>query len=100
MIMPADPAPDAVGQAGNYAAVVQLASDPDGAVVQLRVRGCWDWRLFLEVRTTVLKCLVEHPAAMILDLRGLQDPTASSTALWFALRRAAEAMRPPVQMGL
>jgi anti-sigma regulatory factor (Ser/Thr protein kinase) len=100
MMMPTDPAPDAVGQASDHSAVLQLVSDPDGAVVQLRVRGCWDWRVFLEVRAAVLKCLVEHPAAMILDLRGLQDPTASSAALWFAMRRAAEAMRPPVRIVL
>jgi hypothetical protein len=100
MMMPTGPAPDVVGRPGNYPAVMQLASDPDGAVVQLRVRGCWDWRLFLEARTAVLKCLVEHPAAVILDLRGLRDPTASSTALWFAMRRAAEAMRPPVRLVL
>src|SRR5690349_2790336 len=100
MMMATDPAPHAEGQVSTYAAVTQLASAPDGALVQLRVRGCWDWRLFLEVRTTVLRCLVEHPAAMILDLRGLSDPTASSTALWLAMRRAAEAIRPPVRLVL
>jgi anti-sigma regulatory factor (Ser/Thr protein kinase) len=99
MTVPTQRALDAIGDA-NKAPVIELASDPDGAVVQLRVRGCWDWRLFLEVRTTVLKCLVEHPAAMILDLRALRDPTASSTSLWFAMRRAAEGMRPPVRMAL
>jgi hypothetical protein len=61
--------------------------DPDGAVVQLRVRGCWNQRLFLAVRTAVLKTLVEHPAAVILDLRAVQDTTASSAPLWFRLHR-------------
>jgi hypothetical protein len=42
------------------------------------------------VRAAALKCLVEHPAALILDLRAVQDATASSASLWFALRRTAE----------
>jgi anti-sigma regulatory factor (Ser/Thr protein kinase) len=80
--------------------VVRLTSDPDGVVVQLRVRGCWNRRLFVAVRAAVLKCLVEHPAAVILDLRAVQDATASSASLWFALRRTAEGMQPPVGMAV
>jgi len=68
--------------------------------VQLAVRGRWDWQLFLNVRTAALKCLVEHPSALIIDLRALDDATASSASLWFALRRSADDMQPPVELAL
>jgi histidine kinase/DNA gyrase B/HSP90-like ATPase len=79
---------------------LRLTSDSDGAVVQLGVRGRWDWQLFLAVRTAVSKCLVEHPTALILDLRALDDAKGSSVSLWFALRRNADGMQPPVRMAL
>jgi anti-sigma regulatory factor (Ser/Thr protein kinase) len=69
-------------------------------MMQLGVRGRWDWQLFLAARTAVLKCLVEHPAALILDLRALDDAHGSSASLWFASRRTADGMQPPVQMAL
>jgi hypothetical protein len=77
-----------------------LTSDSDGSIVQLRVRGRWDWQLFLAVRAAVRKCLAGHPAALILDLRALDDATGFSASLWFTARHAAEAMQPPVPMAL
>lgn len=78
----------------------RLTSDSDGVVVQLGVRGRWDWQLFLVVRAAVRKCLAEHPAALILDLRALDDATGFSASLWFTARHAAESMQPPVPMAL
>jgi anti-sigma regulatory factor (Ser/Thr protein kinase) len=100
MTMPPDPVPDGVDGADTELPVVRVTCDPAGAVVQLRVRGCWDTRLFLAVRTAVLKTLVEHPAAVILDLRAVRDATASSAPLWFTLHRAAQASRPPVRLAV
>ena len=40
---------------------VSATSDIDGAVIVLTPHGDWDWRLFLELYTTVHKYLAEHP---------------------------------------
>jgi len=98
-LMPTDPRP-ALHHNLSSASPLRLTSDSDGAVVLVGVRGRWDWQLFLAVRTAVRKCLVEHPSALILDLRALDDVTGSSASLWFASRSAADGMQPPVRMAL
>ena len=97
--MPTDPRP-AFPRDPSPASLLRLTSDSDGAVLRLGVRGRWDWRLFLAVRTAVGKCLAEHPAALILDLRALDDATGSSASLWFTVRSQADAMQPPVQLAV
>lgn len=79
---------------------LRINRDPDDAVVQVAVRGRWDWQLLLAVRTAVHKCLAEHPAGLIIDLRELDDMNASSAPLWFAVRRVGESLRPPVRVVL
>ena len=97
--MPTDPRP-APGDGPCTDPHLWLTSDSDDAVVQLGVRGRWDWQLFLAVRTAVGRCLAEHPAALILDLRALEDATGFSASLWFTAGSHADAMRPPVQLAL
>jgi anti-sigma regulatory factor (Ser/Thr protein kinase) len=97
--MPTDPRPVSHDNPSTKPHL-RLTSDSDGAVVQLGVRGPWDWQLFLAVRAAIHKCLAEHPAALILDLRALDDPTGSSASLWCTARSQADAMQPPVQLAL
>jgi anti-sigma regulatory factor (Ser/Thr protein kinase) len=97
--MPTDPRP-ASHDDRSTDPPLRLTSDSDGAVLQLGVRGSFDWQLFLAVRTAVGKCLAEHPAALILDLCALEDATGFSASLWFTARSHADAMQPPVQLAL
>src|SRR4051794_13828868 len=97
--MPTDPRP-ASHDDHSTEPMLRLTSDSDGAVLQLGVRGSFDWQLFLGVRTAVGKCLAEHPAALILDLCALGDATGFSASLWFTARSHANAMQPPVQLAL
>jgi Histidine kinase-like ATPase domain len=78
---------------------VTVTSDIDGAVV-MTARGQWDWRLFLDLYTGVHKCLAERPAALIVELNDLVDPTTDSASLWLTACRAGAAMHPPVQVAL
>ena len=75
-------------------------SEVDGTVIVLTPHGQWDWRLFLDMYTGVHKHLAEYPAALILDLHDLVDPTTASAPLWLTARRNGAAMRPPVQVAL
>jgi hypothetical protein len=75
-------------------------SDNDGAVIVVAPHGEWDWRLFLDLYTGLHKYLAEHPAALIVDLHDLTDPTTASAPLWLTARRSGAAMRPPVEVAL
>ncbi|AGL17658.1 ATP-binding protein [Actinoplanes sp. N902-109] len=44
------------------------------------------------------KCLSEHPATLVLDLRGLRDPHAESVTTWMSCRHQADALTPRVQV--
>src|SRR5829696_3986449 len=92
--------PDTSRPDGDEPDTTTLTSDSDGAVVEMVVSGRWDWRLFLDLRTTVHKCLAEHPTALIVDLDALDDPSALSLPLWMAASRTGETMNPPVHLGL
>ena len=69
-------------------------------MIVLSPHGQWDWRLFLDLYAGVHKHLAEHPAALIIDLYDLVDPTTASAPLWLTARRSGAAMRPSVEVAL
>jgi DNA-binding CsgD family transcriptional regulator len=85
---------------GADASGVTVTSDDDGAVLQVAVRGEWDWRIALAVRTALNKCLAEHPGAVIVDLCEADDPGGSSAALLVTAHRVGRAMRPRVPVAV
>jgi hypothetical protein len=46
----------------------------------------------------VHKSLPDYPAAVIVDLTELDDPTGASAPLWLTARQTGEAMQPPVRL--
>jgi DNA-binding CsgD family transcriptional regulator/anti-sigma regulatory factor (Ser/Thr protein kinase)/anti-anti-sigma regulatory factor len=79
---------------------VRISGDDDGSVVEIRVRGRWNWALFLAARTAIHKCLAEHPPAVIVDLRAVEDADGSSAPLLAAAYRMGAAMQPPVRLAV
>jgi hypothetical protein len=77
---------------------LSVVGDVDTAVVEMRIHGRWSRRMCLTVHLAMRTCLAEHPSAMIIDLHGLSDPEAASTAMWLAASRAASLFQPPVQL--
>src|SRR4051812_8008585 len=57
----------------------------------VRVAGQLDASSASTLRTTVLKCLAEEPAAVVLDLKGLTCPDNAPLTTLAALARAASA---------
>lgn len=72
----------------------------DTAVIEIAVHGRWSRRLCLDVYHALHKSLAEHPAGVIVDLRGLSDLDAASTSMWLAASRAANILRPPAHLVL
>jgi hypothetical protein len=79
---------------------LSVAADPDTAMVEIEVRGRWCRRLSLEVYCALRDCLAEHPMAIIIDLHGLSDVDAASTAMWLAASHAVKRLHPPAQLAL
>jgi len=79
---------------------VRITSDDDGAVLHVAVHGQWDWRLSRTVRTAVNKCLAEHPTAVIVNLRAVDDPRGSSAPLLVMARRVGRARQPRVSIAV
>ncbi|MEV4350043.1 ATP-binding protein [Actinoplanes sp. NPDC049596] len=75
-----------------------VRADIDTDTIAVAVRGWWDRPFGLDVHQALNKCMSEHPAALILDLRGVTDPRAVSVPAWLTTRRVGRAMRPPVQV--
>lgn len=97
--MEADP-PD-LSTAGHHGAVrLTVAGEVGTAVIEMEVRGRWDRRLSMEVYLALRDCLAEHPSAVIVDLHGLDDLDATSTAMWVAASQAASTLQPPAQLVL
>jgi hypothetical protein len=78
--------------------LVRISSDEHGAAVLLAVPGSWDRQLALQVHEVLHKCLAELPAAVIIDLRDLHDPTGASAPLWLTARRTSEDLQPRVRL--
>ena len=79
---------------------MHLESDVDASVALLTIRGAWNTTLSQATIDTLRKRLAEHPEALIVDLSGLDDPTAASAPTWLTARRTAAHMDPPVQLAL
>jgi hypothetical protein len=79
---------------------VHLESEVDASIALLTVTGQWDRALWQQTSERLQKCLAEHPEALIVDLTGLDDPTAASAPTWVAARQTAEALAPSVQLAL
>jgi anti-sigma regulatory factor (Ser/Thr protein kinase) len=77
---------------------VGVSLDVDASVITLSVHGTWGRALRRDVTTAIHKCLSEHPAALILDLHGLDDSHSVSPATWITGRRMGAEMTPPVQV--
>jgi anti-sigma regulatory factor (Ser/Thr protein kinase) len=77
-----------------------FTTDIDTAVVEMAVHGRWGQRLSMDISVGVRKCLAEHPAAVIADLRDLGDPKGMSVAMWLAGCRAAAALHPPARLAV
>lgn len=77
---------------------VTVVADIDTAIVVMAVHGPWTRHLTRDAFAGFKKCLSEHPAALVLDLRTLSDPRAASVATWITAHQVAAAMDPPVQV--
>ena len=62
------------------------------------MRGRWDRQLHLDVTDTLRKCFAQHPAALIINLRDLDDGEATSATVWMSVRMVGVDMDPPVQV--
>ena len=69
-----------------------LVSDVDTAVIAMAVHGRWSRRLCLDISAATRKCFAEHPTAVIVDLRDLDDADGASMPLWLSERRAAASL--------
>ena len=65
-----------------------------------RGAGCARRRPVGDLRAGIYKCVVEHPAAVLVDLRDLDDPDGASVAMWLAAYRAGSIPQPPVRFAL
>jgi anti-sigma regulatory factor (Ser/Thr protein kinase) len=79
---------------------LSITGDVTTGVVEMAVHGRWSQRLGMDVSTGIRKCLAEHPAAVIADLRDMSDPDGASMPMWLATRRAGIVMQPPVPLAL
>ncbi|WP_430784392.1 ATP-binding protein [Actinoplanes sp. G11-F43] len=94
--------PHLIGWSGDDAVAdsVLAVIDADTAVIELSVWGGWDRALSAQARTVLDKCLVEHPAAVIVDLHRLRDPQAVSAPLWLTACAQGAAMEPPIAVAV
>ena len=93
--------PPHLSTAGHRGGVrLSVAGDVGTAVIEMEVRGRWTRRLSMDVYLALRECLAEHPSAVIVDLHGLEDLDATSTAMWVAASRAAGTLQPPAQLVL
>jgi hypothetical protein len=92
------PYPSTAGHGGDVR--LSTAGDVGTAVIEMEVRGRWTRRLSMDVYLALRECMAEHPSAIIVDLHGLDDLDAASTAMWVAASRAASTLQPPAQLAL
>ena len=79
---------------------LSVVSDVDTAVIEIAVHGRWSRPLCLDVYHALRKSMAEHPSGIILDLHDLSDLDAASAGMWLAACRAANLLRPSVQVVL
>jgi hypothetical protein len=85
---------------GTPAAPLTVTSDLDTNVLELSVHGRWSVSLRQDVYRGIYKCMAEHPAALLIDLREMTDPDGLSVAMWLAARRAGTTLQPTVRVAL
>ncbi|BFU41881.1 hypothetical protein KRMM14A1004_01180 [Krasilnikovia sp. MM14-A1004] len=73
-----------------------MLGDFDSAVAEISVHGRWDADLKAATAEVLCACLVAQPAAIIVDLHDLGDPTGASAPLWGAARLWGANTPPPV----
>ena len=79
---------------------ITVINDIRTEVQEISVHGRWSRRLCLDVYSVLRKCIVEHPAAIIVDLHDLSDLDAQSAPMWIAAARASTLVQPHVQLVL
>ncbi|MCO8271565.1 hypothetical protein M1L60_13275 [Actinoplanes sp. TRM 88003] len=57
---------------------ISVDSVEDGAIIVLAVHGRWSVTLRIETFNVLRRCLTAHPAGLLIDLTGLDDPEALS----------------------
>lgn len=77
---------------------VIVTTDPAARLIEFAVHSTWGPRLHASVSVRLRKCLAQHPATLIIDLRDLADSDGTSAAVWWAARLRAADMEPPVQV--
>src|SRR4051812_4918368 len=81
-------------------AATTATSDVETNLLELAIHGGWSVPLRQDVYRGIYKCLAEHPAALLIDLRDMTDPEGSSVAMWLAARRAGTTLQPAVRVAL
>lgn len=79
---------------------LSVVNNAETATVEIQVHGRWSLRLSQAVTLALRSCLAQHPMAIIVDLCGLKDLDAASTATWVVAGRAAQMMQPPAWLML
>lgn len=79
---------------------IAVASDIDGATIDLTVRGTWHEGLTTRLTAIVRKCLAPCPARIVADLDGLRDPRAESAPVWSELARTIARVSPGTRLAL
>lgn len=75
---------------------VSVLLDEDTGIVRVSVHGRWSDEVRAPAQRTVGDALAAHPAGLLLDLRGLDDPDAASAQLWLSTAAQAAETRPVV----
>ncbi|GGN09116.1 hypothetical protein GCM10010109_18210 [Actinoplanes campanulatus] len=70
--------------------------DPRTAILEISVTGAWDRRLWRRSHDALRESLPQHPAGLLFDLSGLDDPAAGSAPLWLTAESQAAQLDPPV----
>jgi hypothetical protein len=91
--------PPFLWETGPNSSVI-LQYDVGSAIAVLAVRGTWARPLWRDASVALRKCYAEHPAALILDLGGLDDPGAESAPTWMTAQANAAAHEPPIRLAL
>ncbi|MEV6598312.1 ATP-binding protein [Actinoplanes sp. NPDC051346] len=79
---------------------ISVIADPDGAVIDVAVRGVWAASLNPVVSRTLRKCLAGNPAGIVFDLSGIEDPEPASVPTWLGAVRATAVAEPAARFAV
>ncbi|MFI5492972.1 ATP-binding protein [Actinoplanes sp. NPDC051859] len=77
-----------------------VTSDPDGAVIDVAIRGTWAAALHPAVSRTLRKCLAAHPAGIVVDLSRVEDPGPVGAPTWLGAVRATAVAVPAARIAV